>query len=237
MGQHMTMARRALLGMAALLLGSTLGVATAADASKWVEGRHYTVLRPAQPTQVPAGKVEVTEVFSYGCPACFQFQSMVEKIKASLPANAQLNFVHASWNSSESWPLFQRSFITAQALGIADKNHGAMFTAIWGPDGPLAVVDTQTQRLKSRQPTIEDVARFYASRGGVTAEQFVQAAKSFSVETRMKQSDALVKAYLVEGTPTLLVAGKYRINNSMLSAATDYTDLIVYLIKKESGAR
>jgi thiol:disulfide interchange protein DsbA len=99
------------------------------------------------------------------------------------------------------------------------------------------VVDTQTQRLKSRQPTIEDVARFYASRGGVTAEQFVQAAKSFSVETRMKQSDALVKAYLVEGTPTLLVAGKYRINNSMLSAATDYTDLIVYLIKKESGAR
>jgi hypothetical protein len=60
MGLHMTMARRALLGMAALLLGSALGVATAADASKWVEGRHYTVLRPAQPTQVPAGKVEVT---------------------------------------------------------------------------------------------------------------------------------------------------------------------------------
>ena len=237
MGLHMTMARRALLGMAALLLGSTLGVATAADASKWVEGRHYTVLRPAQPTQVPAGKVEVTEVFSYGCPACFQFQSMIEKIKASLPANAQLNYVHASWNSSESWPLFQRSFITAQALGIADKSHGAMFTAIWGPNGPLAVVDMQTQRLKSRQPSIEDVARFYASHGGVTAEQFVQAAKSFSVETRMKQSDALVKAYLVEGTPTLLVAGKYRINNSMLSAATDYTDLIAYLVKKESGAR
>jgi hypothetical protein len=42
---------------------------------------------------------------------------------------------------------------------------------------------------------------------------------------------------LVEGTPTLLVAGKYRINNSMLSAATDYTDLIAYLVKKEGGAR
>ena len=223
--------------MAALLLGSTLGVATAADAPKWVEGRHYTVLRPAVPSSAPAGKIEVTEVFSYGCPACFQFQSMMDKIKAGLPANAQLAYVHASWNSSESWPLFQRAFITAQALGIADKSHGAMFTAIWGPDGPLAVVDTQNQRLKSRQPTIEDVARFYAARGGVTAEQFVQAAKSFSVETRMKQSDALVKAFLVEGTPTLVVAGKYRVNNSMLSGANDFVDLVRFLVQKETGGR
>ena len=223
--------------MAALLLGSTLGVATAADAPKWVEGRHYTVLRPAVPSSAPAGKIEVTEVFSYGCPACFQFQSMMDKIKAGLPANAQLAYVHASWNSSESWPLFQRAFITAQALGIADKSHGALFTAIWGPDGPLAVVDTQNQRLKSRQPTIEDVARFYAARGGVTAEQFVQAAKSFSVETRMKQSDALVKAFLVEGTPTLVVAGKYRVNNSMLSGASDFVDLVRFLVQKETGGR
>ena len=120
---------------------------------------------------------------------------------------------------------------------MADKNHSAMFNAIWDPNGPLAVVDMQTQRIKSRQPTIEDVARFYAARGGVTAEQFVQASKSFSVETRMKQSDAMVKAFLVEGTPTLVVAGKYRINNGMLSAAADYIDLIGYLVRKESGAR
>jgi thiol:disulfide interchange protein DsbA len=233
----MTMTRRLMLGVAALLMGAVLEVAAAADATKWVEGRHYTVLRLAQPSQVPAGKVEVTEVFSYGCPACFQFQGMVEKIKAALPANAQLTYLHASWNPSESWPLFQRAFLTAQALGVADKNHGAVFNAIWDPNGPLAVVDMQTQRIKSRQPTIEDVAKFYAARGGVTAEQFVQAAKSFSVETRMKQSDALVKAYLVEGTPTMVVAGKYRINGTMLSGATDYTDLIAYLVKKESGAR
>ena len=53
----------------------------------------------------------------------------------------------------------------------------------------------------------------------------------------MKQSDALVKAYLVEGTPTLVVAGKYRINGSMVSTAADFNELIAYLVKKESGAR
>ena len=231
------MTRRMVLGLGALLMGAAINLAVAADAAKWVEGRHYTELRAPQPSQLAAGKVEVTEVFSYGCPACFQFQGMIERIKAALPANAQLTYVHASWNPSESWPLFQRAFLAAQALGIADKNHSALFNAIWDPNGPLAVVDAQTQRIKSRQPTIEDVGRFYAARGGVTAEQFVQAAKSFSVETRMKQSDALVKAFLVEGTPSLVVAGKYRLNNSLLTTAADYNELIAYLVKKESGAR
>ena len=99
------------------------------------------------------------------------------------------------------------------------------------------MVDLQTNRIKTPKPTIEDVAKFYAGRGGVTADQFVQAAKSFSVEARMKQSDGLVKAYQVSGTPTLVVAGKYRIENSLLSGNNDFIDLIRFLIQKEAGGR
>src|SRR5580693_2494828 len=40
----------------------------------WVEGRNYVLLSPVQHTQVSPGKVEVLEVFSYGCPACNSFQ-------------------------------------------------------------------------------------------------------------------------------------------------------------------
>lgn len=233
----MNMARRALMGLAALLLAGAGTIAVAADGARWVEGRHYAVIRPAQPTQVPPGKVEVLEVFSYGCPACFQYQATVEKLRAALPANAQMAYVHASWNSGESWPLFQRSFITAQSLGVAEKSHSAMFLAVWGDNGPLAVVDTQTQRLKARQPTIEDVGRFYARRGGVTEAQFVQAAKSFFVETRMKQWDALVKAYQVSGTPTLIVAGKYRLDLAMVGSVQETIDLVRFLVQKETAGR
>jgi thiol:disulfide interchange protein DsbA len=233
----MTTARRALMGLAAMLLAGVGGFASAADAGKWVEGRHYAVIRPAQATQVPPGKVEVLEVFSYGCPACFQYQATVEKIRAALPANAQMAYVHASWNTGESWPLFQRAFITAQSLGVAEKNHAAMFLAVWGDNGPLSVVDTQTQRLKTRQPTIEDVGRFYAKQGGVSEAQFVQAAKSFFVETRMKQWDGLVKAYQVSGTPTLIVAGKYRLDLSMVGTQQETIDLVRFLVQKESAGR
>jgi thiol:disulfide interchange protein DsbA len=225
------------MGLAALLLAGAGTISAAADAAKWVEGRHYAVVRPAQATNVAPGKVEVLEVFSYGCPACFQFQGTVDKIRAGLPANAQMAFMHASWNASESWPLFQRAYITAQSLGVADKNHAAMFNAVWGENGELSVVDTKTQRLKTRQPTVEDVARFYAKRGGVSEAQFVQAAKSFFVDTRMKQWDAAVKAYQVSGTPTLIVAGKYRLDLSMVGTTQETIDLIKYLVQKETAGR
>ena len=234
-GKHM-ISRQAFLGFVALL-GSALNVATAADAPKWVEGRHYALIQPAQPSQAAPGKVEVTEVFSYGCPACFQFQGTMDKIKAGLPANAQLVLLHASWNASESWPLFQRAYLTAQTLNLAEKNHAAMFTAIWAPNGPLAVVDSQTQRLRSPQPKIEDVAKFYAQKGGVTEAQFLQTAKSFSLDMRMKQSDARVKAFQTPATPTLVVAGKYRIENGMVNGASEFVDLIRFLVQKESGGR
>jgi thiol:disulfide interchange protein DsbA len=215
---------------ALLALGSFAGTAHAADA-RWVEGRHYELLVPAQPTQVPAGKVEVAEVFSYGCPACNQFQPVMHALIAKLPAKAQVVFVPASWNPAESWPLFQRAFLTAQALGIAGRTHEAMYDAIW-KTGELAVVDATTHELKRPQPTLGEVARFYARTGGVTQQQFLETAKSFDVDMKMIQADDLVKAYRVEGTPTLIVAGKYRVKNSSVRSVEELINLTVWLVER-----
>src|SRR4051794_37978580 len=66
---------------------------------RWVEGKHYFRVQPAQPTSVPAGKVEVAEVLSYGCPACYQFLPVAAQLKKQLPSQAQLIFIHASFNA------------------------------------------------------------------------------------------------------------------------------------------
>jgi thiol:disulfide interchange protein DsbA len=87
----------------------TLGSAVHAQASPWVAGTHYTILPQAQRTNVAPGKVEVMEVFSYGCPACNHFRPVMAKLKASLPANAQMVYLPASWNAPENWPVFQRN--------------------------------------------------------------------------------------------------------------------------------
>ncbi len=216
-----------------LLALLALSAAASAQAQDWVAGKHYSVI-PTQRTNVPAGKVEVMEVFSYGCPACNSFRPIMKRIKAGLPANAQLTYLPASWNTVEAWPLFQRSFITAQQLGIADKGHEAMYDAIW-TTGELGVADPVTRRPKSKLPTIDDVARFYARVAGVKAADFVNASKSFSVDLKMRQADSQIIAMQVSGTPTLVVNGKYRLNNEHLQTADAIVALVRFLVAKESA--
>ena len=214
----------------ALLLLARPAPATAQ--ALWVEGKHYEVVRPAVPTSTP-GKIEVVEVFSYGCPGCWQAEPWVTKLAASLPATAQMVYIHASFNASEAWPMFQRAFVTAQSLGIAAKNHTAMFEAIWST-GELPLVDMATQRLRKPSPTIADAARFYARRSNVKEADFIKASQSFDVDTKVRRSDELVRVYAVPSTPTIVVNGKYRLGPTTAGGYEQMIKLVNYLVALES---
>src|SRR5271165_5643692 len=153
-------------------------VSASAHGATWTEGVNYFLIAPARPTSLAAGKVEVTEVFSYACPACNAFVPTMHKLKQSLPPNAVLDYIPAAFNTSEDWPMFQLAYCTAQTLGIAEQTHDAMFDAVWG-SGELAISDPATGRLKEHMPTIEDAARFYERRAAVPAAKFLSTAKSF----------------------------------------------------------
>ena len=217
-----------------LFVALALFAASSAQAQAWSAGVHYAVI-PTQRTNVPAGKVEVLEVFSYGCPACNSFRPVMKKIKAALPPNAQLNYMPASWHPEENWPVFQRAYLTAQSLGIADKTHEPMYDAIWTTN-ELAVTDPVTHRPKQKLPSIEDIARFYQRIAGVKPENFVAASKSFSVDLKMRQADSQIMAMQVSGTPSLIVAGKYRLNNDNLTT-DNMIALVNFLVAKESSAK
>jgi thiol:disulfide interchange protein DsbA len=172
-------------------------------------------------------------VFSYGCPACNFAHTYVDTLRKHLPANAEMDFVPASFNPSEDWVVFQRAYLTAKALGIAEKSHDAMFDAVWKTK-ELGIYDANN-RIKSPLPTIEDVAKFYAQYG-VKPEQFVATANSFTINTRMKQADAYVKATGVDQTPTIVVNGKYRLTTVSAGGSWDKAEqLVLFLINKEAG--
>ena len=211
-----------------------LGMTVSAQATEWVSGKQYSVIPQAQRTNVAPGKVEVMEVFSYGCPHCSQFRPTMKKLKAALPANAQLVYLPASWNAAENWPMFQRAYLTAQSLGVADKGHDAMFDAIWNT-GELSVTEADGQRLKKNLPTIDDIARLYQRVTGVKTADFVAASKSFGVDLKMRQADSQIIAMQVAATPTLIVNGKYRVNNENLDGTDQIIELVKFLVAKESA--
>jgi thiol:disulfide interchange protein DsbA len=206
-----------------------------AHAAPWSEGTHYALITPAQQTSVPRGKVEVMEVFSYACPACNAFQPIMELLRRGLPANAQLAFLPAAFNPAEDWPMFQRAYFAAQALGIAERTHQAMYDAVWNT-GELAVTTPGTNRLKNPLPSIADAARFYARVGGVDAQQFLAMANSFGVDSKIRGAEAQILAMHVDSTPTLIVNGKYRIIRDSVKSNDELIALVKYLVAKESGS-
>jgi len=197
----------------------------------WEAGKHYFPVEPPQATTT-GDKIEVLEVFSYACPACNAFQTFVDKMKAALPANAEMAYLPASFRADEDWPVFQRAFFAAQAMGLVDKTHNAVFDAVW-KEGSLKITDPATRKLVNPLPSIEDLGKFYA-KYGVSAEDFVGTANSFAVNTKMKRADAQIKAYGVDSTPTIIVNGKYRITGVSAGGYDKVQALVKYLIEKES---
>jgi protein dithiol oxidoreductase (disulfide-forming) len=222
-----------LIYSAALWSALALGISLPSQGAQvWTEGVNYFLVQPPRATSVPPGKVEVTEVFSYACPACNLFQPTAHKLKQSLPANAVLDYLPAAFNTAEDWPMFQLAYVTAQVLGVDQQTHDAMFDAVWkGAD--LSVTDS-TRALKSHMPTIEDAAKFYNQHAGVPVDKFVATSKSFSADLKVRTDQDLIMAYKVDRTPTIIVNGKYRLHVESAGGTDQLIELVKYLVAKES---
>jgi thiol:disulfide interchange protein DsbA len=207
---------------AALLLAGLFAVpaAFAADgaAPKWQAGEDYQVIDPPVPVATP-GKVEVLEVFSYACPHCAHFQPYAEKLKASLPANAQFSLLPADFQ--ERWVMFARGFYAAQALGLVEKTHQALFDALWRDNLPIASLDQQ--------------ADFYAQ-NGADKNNFLSTAQSFVIEGDLAQIRQKEAAYGVDSTPTLIINGKYRVvaESARKIGFEEMVQIAQYLVAQES---
>jgi thiol:disulfide interchange protein DsbA len=214
----------------ALALSASL---SSRGAQVWTEGVNYFLIQPPRPTSVAPGKIEVTEVFSYACPACNIFQPTMHKLKQSLPANAVVDYLPAAFNTAEDWPMFQLAYVTAQVLGVDQQTHDAMFDAVW-KGGDLSITDPATRALKSRMPSIEDAAKFYNQKAGVPVDKFIAASKSFSADLKVRTVQDLLIAYKIDRTPTLVVNGKYRLHVESAGGTDQVIELVKYLVAKET---
>lgn len=224
------MLKRALFLIA--LLALVVAPQTALAQLRWLEGKHYTTLPTPTPYEAPPGKIEVTEVFSYGCPACNGALPAMNKLKAALPPDAVMNYLHASFVPSEAWPMFQQAYLTAKALGIAASTHDLMFIAIWS-SGEIPLTDRATGRIRQPLPTIEDAARFYSRHTQVKEAQFLEMARSFGIAAQIKRADELVKTWRIPSTPSLVVNGRYLVNMQEAGSWDNVTQIVLFLVSQE----
>lgn len=165
----------------------------APTSGRFKEGTHYRKLVPAQPTGVAPGKVEVVEVFWYGCGHCYALDPTIESWRGKTKAS-YIDFVRvpAMWN--EGTRMHARLFYTIELLGKGDTLHSAIFREIHVNRNPLTSVDSITAFMKQQ---------------GVNPDEFNKAFSSFAVESKLQRADFLNRRYRIESVPTFVVNGKY----------------------------
>jgi thiol:disulfide interchange protein DsbA len=187
--------------------------------AKFKEGTSYTKIVPAQPTGVAPGKVEVTEVFWYGCGHCFALDPAIEswRTKGKAP---YVEFVRipAMWNDTTR--LHARVFYTAELLGKLDALHTLIFREIHVGGNPLNNVDK--------------IAGFFEQHG-VSKDEFTKAFSSFAVESKLQRADFLNRRYRVQSVPTVVVNGKYLTDVGMAGGEAQLFSLIDELAAHEHG--
>ena len=164
--------------------------------------------------------IEVVEVFGYGCVHCATLQPLIGAWKAKLPQDVDFIYVPAVFGGA--WEAWARAYYTAETMGVLDRSHEATFKAI------------HTERAPIRN--LGDIAGLY-TRFGVDEEQFLATMDSFAVNAKIARSSQQVPRWGVDATPTLVVAGKYRVMPPRSGGFERMLDVAEFLIARERAAR
>lgn len=186
--------RDRLIRLFAVMLSCCGLTAWAADAP--VAGQDYQLLNPAQPTSNPA-KIVVTEFFSYQCSHCYAFYPVVTSWAKKLPQDVVFERVPVSLGRS-SWEPIAQAFYALQAMGKIEQLDRLIFNAIF------------TQNIKLLD---EASITSFVAKQGVNATEFAAAYNSFGVKSSVVRAEQMMKSHKVQGTPALVVEGKYVVLN------------------------
>ncbi len=193
--------------------------AVAEQAVKFNEGVDYQLIKPAQPTDDP-DRIEVVEIFWYGCPACYRFEPSLNPWVSS--ASKDVNFFRLPAVFNDQWEVHARAYFTADILDVLGKSHSALFHAMHAERKPVY--------------TLDKLAAFYKTYG-VDEELFKKTYHSFVVNTKVSRAKEMVGRYGVTGVPAMVVDGKYLITGEMAKSYQNMLRIIDFLVEKERKAK
>jgi protein dithiol oxidoreductase (disulfide-forming) len=180
---------------------------------------NYKLLKPAVPTNVAPGKVEVVEVFWYACGHCYALEPKIEAWeRKGKPANVQLVRMPAVWN--DLLKTHARLFYTIEVLGKPELNAEA-----------FREINVRGNRLD----TPEKIEAFFTSRG-VSKADFQKTFSGFAVESKLARAADLNRRYRISSTPTVVINGKYVTDVGMAGGEDKLFELIGTLAAREKPA-
>jgi len=179
-------------------------------------GFEYMQTQQVLPTDNPA-KIEVIELFWYGCPHCYQLEPTLAAWVKKLPKDVEFKRVPAI--ARPDWAPGAKAYYTMDALGVTEKLHSALFEAIHKqrsvrPNDDAALIDWITKQ------------------GGLDRKKVEEAYNSFTVNTKMMRASQIFRASGATGVPSLIIEGKYLTSSTLAGGNDEALKTAEYLIDK-----
>lgn len=196
-------------------LASLVGVSLLLFAGYVQANDGYVTISPPQPTQT-GNKIEVVEIFWYGCPHCYDFEPYIEKWLETKPGDVEFRRMPGIFR--KSWIPHAKAFYTAEKMGVMDKIHHPLFEALH----------------KYRKKVYDDdaIEEFFEDQG-IDSSDFSKIYESEEVDTKVKQAFIMGQRYKITGTPAVVVNGKYMVSGSTAGSFSNVLKIIDQLVAKE----
>ncbi|MAF16672.1 MAG: disulfide bond formation protein DsbA [Marinomonas sp.] len=201
----------------ALMVALLLPIASA-WAQDYSDGNGYTTIKNPVRTANP-DKVEVVEIFWYGCPHCYSLDPITQAWKKTIADDVDFKYMPAVFG--RNWLAHAKAFHVADILGVEEKLHADLFNAI----------HQDHKRMNSE----DELAEFFTNYG-VSEDEFRKQYNSFAVNSRLSQADAKIRAYGARGVPGLIVNGKYLVTAATAGGNNNIYSVVDYLIEQERQA-
>ena len=202
---------------------SSAGISTLAMAEAPKIGAQFDAV--AQPIATDnAAKIEVMEIFWYGCIHCYQMDAPLNAWVKKLPSDVYFKRVPGLPNPS--WAPMAKAFYAMETLGVAEKLHTPLFDAI--------------NKSKTLNPTDEKAAiAWVTQQSGMDKLKVEQAFKSFTINTNLNRAAQIFRASGATGVPSLVIDGKYITSSTMAGGneqALKTADYIIGNVRADKAA-
>ena len=198
--------------------GASLTVAMPVQAQ--TAGKDYTAITPAQPTE-DAGKIEVLEFFSYGCPHCSDFHPQLSSWIGKLPSDVVVKRVPITFGRG-AWANIAKLYYTLEITGDLAKLDGDVFKAI------------HAERINLFE---ERALTEWVVKKGVDPKKFAETFNSFGVMSKVKRGDQMAQAYKIQGVPALAVEGKYLVGGKDFTETLQISDKLIAKSRSEKSGK
>lgn len=197
-----------------LILLTTINGIAVADSFE----QSYKLIRPVQPTQ-SEDKIEVVEVFWYGCPHCYTFEPHLSKWLETKPEDVDFRRMPGIFN--KSWIPHAKTYFTAKKMGILEQIHQPLFNAL---------------HKQKRRIYTDDALYDFVTKLGVDGDEFSKIYSSNATETNIKEALVMGQRYRVTGVPSVVINGKYLTSASLAGSYENMLKVIDKLVDRERKA-